>query len=130
MAPSKLVLAGGAAGLGLLLTVLLGCGFLYREISDFIAMAAAGGPPTRSGYLSALWSLVGLHGLHVTGGLIWCLVIVAGILVRGVDLRWKLTLLRWAVFWHFLDVVWIAIFSFVFLGGLLKWKKTKSFVII
>jgi cytochrome o ubiquinol oxidase subunit 3 len=46
-------------------------------------------------------------------------VIVAGILVRGVDLRWKLTLLRWSVFWHFLDVVWIAIFSFVFLGGLL-----------
>jgi cytochrome o ubiquinol oxidase subunit 3 len=103
----------------LLLTALLGCGFLYREISDFISMAAAGGGPTRSGYLSALWSLVGLHGLHVTGGIIWCLVIVAGVLVRGVDLRWKLALLRWSVFWHFLDVVWIAIFSFVFLGGLL-----------
>ena len=103
----------------LLLTVLLGCGFLYREISDFLSMAAAGGPPTRSGYLSALWSLVGLHGLHVTGGIIWCLVIVAGVLVRGVDRRWKLALLRWAVFWHFLDVVWIFIFSFVFLGGLL-----------
>jgi cytochrome o ubiquinol oxidase subunit 3 len=82
-------------------------------------MAAAGGPPTRSGYLSALWSLVGLHGLHVTGGIIWCLVIVVGVLVRGVDRRWKLALLRWAVFWHFLDVVWIFIFSFVFLGGLL-----------
>ena len=103
----------------LLLTVLLGCGFLYREISDFIFMATAGGPPTRSGYLSALWSLVGLHGLHVTGGILWCLVIVVGVMVRGVDLRWKLALLRWAVFWHFLDVVWIFIFSFVFLGGLL-----------
>ncbi len=103
----------------LLLTVLLGCGFLYREISDFIDMAAAGGPPTRSGYLSALWSLVGLHGLHVTAGILWCLVIVAGVLVHGVNRAWKLTILRWAVFWHFLDIVWIAIFSFVFLGGLL-----------
>lgn len=103
----------------LLVTVLLGCGFLYREIADFISMAAAGGVPQRSGYLSALWSLVGLHGLHVTGGILWCLVIVAGVLVRGVDLRWKLAILRWAVFWHFLDVVWIGIFTFVFLGGLL-----------
>ncbi|MBC2601966.1 cytochrome c oxidase subunit 3 [Puniceicoccus vermicola] len=103
----------------LLLTVLLGCGFLYREVSDFIDMAAKGGPPTRSGYLSSLWSLVGLHGVHVTSGILWCLVIVAGILAQGVNQAWKLTILRWAVFWHFLDIVWIAIFSFVFLGGLL-----------
>ena len=103
----------------LLLTVLLGCGFLYREVADFIDMAANDGAPTRSGYLSALWSLVGLHGIHVTGGIIWCLVIVGGVLVQGVNKGWKLTILRWAVFWHFLDIVWIAIFSFVFLGGLL-----------
>ncbi len=102
----------------LLLTALLGGCFLFREIMDFIDMAAAGGGPTRSGYLTALWSLVGLHGLHVASGILWCLVIVAGVLVRGVDRRWKLAILRWAVFWHFLDVVWIGIFSFVFLGGL------------
>jgi cytochrome o ubiquinol oxidase subunit 3 len=102
----------------LLLTALLGSCFLYREIADFIDMAANGGAPTRSGYLTALWSLVGLHGLHVSAGILWCLVIVAGVLVRGVDRRWKLAILRWAVFWHFLDVVWIAIFTFVFLGGL------------
>lgn len=102
----------------LLLTCLLGACFLYREIMDFIAMAANGGGPTRSGYLSALWSLVGLHGLHVASGILWCLVIVAGVLVRGVDRRWKLAIMRWAIFWHFLDVIWIAIFTFVFLGGL------------
>ena len=103
----------------LLFTVVLGGGFLFREVSDFIDMAAKGGAPTRSGYLTALWSLVGLHGLHVSAGSLWCLVIVAGVLVRGVDLRWKLAIMRWAVFWHFLDVVWIAIFTFVFLGGLI-----------
>lgn len=102
----------------LLLTCLLGACFLFREISDFIDMAANGGGPTRSGYLSALWSLVSLHGLHVASGILWCLVMVAGILVRGVDRRWKLAILRWAIFWHFLDVIWIAIFTFVFLGGL------------
>jgi len=102
----------------LLLTCLLGGCFLYREIMDFIDMAAMGGTPMRSGYLSALWSLVGLHGLHVASGILWCLVIVAGVLVRGVDRRWKLAILRWAVFWHFLDVIWIFIFTFVFLGGL------------
>ncbi len=104
--------------LWLLLTAFLGGCFLYREIADFIAMAAQGGAPTRSGYLSALWSLVGLHGLHVSAGILWCLVMVVGVLVRGVDRRWKLAIMRWAIFWHFLDVVWIGIFSFVFLGGL------------
>ncbi len=102
----------------LLLTCLLGSCFLYREIMDFIHMAEIGGGPTRSGYLSALWSLVGLHGLHVASGILWCLVIVVGVLYRGVDRRWKLTIMRWAIFWHFLDVIWIAIFTFVFLGGL------------
>jgi len=105
--------------LWLLLTALLGACFLYREIADFIDMAANGGGPTRSGYLTALWSLVGLHGLHVSGGILWCLVMVVGVMVRGVDRRWKLAILRWAIFWHFLDVVWIAIFTFVFLGGLI-----------
>ncbi|MEM0967176.1 MAG: cytochrome c oxidase subunit 3 [Verrucomicrobiota bacterium] len=103
----------------LVITILLGCGFLYHEIADFVSMAAAGGGPTRSGYLTALWSLVGLHGFHVSCGILWCIVIIAGVLFQGVNRDWKLTILRWAVFWHFLDVVWIAIFSFVFLGGLI-----------
>ena len=103
----------------LLLTAVLGFGFLYREIADFVSMAQMGAGPTRSGYLTAFWSLVGLHGAHVTAGLLWCLTIVVGVLVRGVDKRWKLALLRWAVFWHFLDVIWIGLFTFVFLGGLI-----------
>ncbi|MCB1226687.1 MAG: hypothetical protein KDK99_12810 [Verrucomicrobiales bacterium] len=102
----------------LLATVALGGLFLWREIGDFQAMAAQGALPTRSNWLSSLWALVGLHGLHVSIGMLWALVIALGVLLRGVDQRWKLTLLRWGVFWHFLDIVWIAIFSFVYLGGL------------
>jgi len=102
----------------LVLTMLLGMCFLFLEIADFFDMAEKGGVPTRSGYLTALWSLVSLHGLHVSMGVLWCGVIVVGLIVRGVDRRWKLAIMRWAIFWHFLDIVWIGIFSFVFLGGL------------
>ncbi len=102
----------------MLVTVLLGLGFLQQEIRDFISIAHDGGVPTRSAWLSSFWSLVGMHGLHVSAGCLWCLVIVAGVLIQGVNTRWKHALMRWAVFWHFLDLVWIGIFSFVFLGGL------------
>lgn len=101
------------------ITLVLGGSFLYREIGDFAEMARVGAVPSRSGWLSALWALVGLHGGHVAVGMLWALVILVGICVRGVNQSWKLAMLRWAVFWHFLDIVWVAIFSFVFLGGLL-----------
>lgn len=104
----------------LLLTCVLGACFLYREIADFVTMAASGAGPTRSDYLSALWSLVGLHGIHVASGIVWCLVIIAGVLSQGVERGWKLTILRWAIFWHFLDIIWIGIFTFVFLGGMIR----------
>lgn len=115
--------AGPAAHRGklvawLLATVVLGSLFLWREAADFTAMAALGGTPMRSNWLSSLWSLLGLHGLHVAIGLLWGLVLVAGALTYGVNQSWKLALLRWGVFWHFLDLVWVGIFSVVFLGGL------------
>lgn len=100
-------------------TILLGVGFIIFEIQDFLSIAANGGAPQRSAWLSSFWALVGLHGLHVASGILWCGVILLAVLLRGIDQRVKLSIMRWVVFWHFLDIVWIGIFSFVFLGGLL-----------
>ncbi len=102
----------------LVLTLVLGLGFLAFEWRDFGAMIAAGGVPTRSGFLSAFWDLVPLHGLHVTGGCIWLLALLGQIARYGVDDATKLGILRLALFWHFLDIVWIFIFSVVYLAGL------------
>jgi len=102
----------------LLVSVLLGIGFLQQEVRDFIDIAHKGGVPSRSAWLSAFWSLVGMHGLHVSVGSLWCLVIVMGVLAQGVIQRWKHAIMSWAVFWHFLDLVWIGIFTIVFLRGL------------
>ncbi|MGA9851901.1 MAG: cytochrome c oxidase subunit 3 [Gammaproteobacteria bacterium] len=102
----------------LALTLLLGVAFLGFELHDFFTMIAKGGAPERSGYLSAFFDLVPLHGLHVTGGCIWLLCLVGQILRYGLDTRTKLGILRLALFWHFLDIVWIAIFTVVYLGGL------------
>lgn len=102
----------------LVLTLLLGLGFLAFEWRDFGAMIAAGGVPTRSGFLSAFWDLVPLHGLHVSAGCIWLVAMLGQIARYGVDDATKLGILRLALFWHFLDIVWIFIFSVVYLAGL------------
>ncbi|MGH8260035.1 MAG: cytochrome c oxidase subunit 3, partial [Steroidobacteraceae bacterium] len=99
-------------------TFCLGVFFLSREVQDFLSMLAKGGGPMRSGYLSSFFALVPLHGLHVTAGCIWMLAIVGQIAVYGVDRDVKLGLLRLGLFWHFLDIVWIGIFSVVYLRGL------------
>lgn len=102
----------------LLVTLLLGALFLGFEVHDFLAMIARGGTPERSGFLSAFFDLVPLHGLHVTAGCIWMLCLLGQIARYGLDTRTKLGILRLALFWHFLDIVWIAIFTVVYLGGL------------
>lgn len=102
----------------LVLTLLLGVAFLGLETRDFLSMVAAGGVPSRSAFLSGFWDLVPLHGLHVTGGCIWMLAILGQVARYGLDSRTKLGIMRLALFWHFLDIVWIAIFSVVYLGGL------------
>jgi cytochrome o ubiquinol oxidase subunit 3 len=98
-------------------TALLGAGFLGLELRDFANMASAGATPMRSAWLSAYFSLVGLHGLHITIGLFSILILVTLIAVRGLDGIVKTRLLVFALYWHFLDLVWIGIFSVVFLGG-------------
>ncbi len=82
-------------------------------------MVGDGAAPDRSGFLSAFFALVPTHGLHVAAGCIWIVVMLIQIAVHGVDARVRLDLLRLGLFWHFLDIVWIAIFSVVYLQGIL-----------
>ncbi|BBM02774.1 cytochrome c oxidase subunit 3 [Microbulbifer sp. GL-2] len=98
-------------------TLLLGLGFLTLELYDFSQMAEKGGVPQRSGYLSAFFGLVPLHGLHVSFGCLWMLVLIAQVWKKGMLDIIKLRFLRLALFWHFLDLIWIGIFSIVYFGG-------------
>ncbi|MEO6968923.1 MAG: cytochrome c oxidase subunit 3 [Rhodanobacteraceae bacterium] len=102
----------------LAITLILGVSFLGFEAHDFISMIGKGGVPSRSGYLSAFFDLVPLHGLHVTVGCIWMVCLVGQIACYGIDRQVKMGIMRLALFWHFLDIVWIAIFSVVYLAGL------------
>ncbi len=102
----------------MLLTLVLGVAFLGFELHDFSGMFAKGGIPSRSGFLSAFFDLVPLHGLHVTAGCIWLVCLLGQIARYGTDTQSKLGVMRLALFWHFLDIVWIAIFSVVYLAGL------------
>ena len=99
-------------------TIALGLLFLGFEIHDFVSMFHKGGGPTRSGFCSAFFALVPLHGLHVTSGIIWILAMIAQLVIYGRDKETKFGLLRLGLFWHFLDIVWVGIFSLVYLGGL------------
>lgn len=99
-------------------TLVLGAVFLGYELNDLVTMAGKGGVPSRSGFLSAFWALIPLHGLHVAAAMFWALALMAQIAVRGFDRQVKLGLLRLGVLWHLLDVVWVSIFSIVYLWGL------------
>ncbi len=103
----------------LMVTFVLGAGFIALEISEFAGMIAVEAGPDRSGFLSAFFALVGTHGLHVSFGLIFILVMSGQIAVRGLNHYSMSRLFRLGLFWHFLDIVWIAIFSIVYLPGLL-----------
>lgn len=102
------------------ITLLLGLAFLALEAKDFAEMAARGAVPNRSGFLSAFFALVPMHGLHVTIGLAWIAIMLVQIRVFGLDKPVKLNLLRLGLFWHFLDIVWVAIVSIVYLQGLIR----------
>lgn len=100
-------------------TFLLGLLFLSIEVSEFQKLAAEGNSWRRSGFLSAFFTLVGTHGLHITAGLIWMLVMVRQAVQKGftAGVVRRLTLL--SLFWHFLDIIWIFIFTIVYLMGVL-----------
>jgi len=103
----------------LVVTFMLGACFLGLEIRDFVSMFGAGATPQRSGALSSFFVLVGTHGFHVGIDLAWILLMAAQMAIYGVDERVKINLIRLGLFWHFLDVVWVCIFSVVYLRGLL-----------
>jgi cytochrome o ubiquinol oxidase subunit 3 len=104
--------------LWLTVTLLLGIAFLGLELRDLLATTAKGAPPTRSGFLSAFFVLVPTHGLHVAAGCVWIVVTIAQVLAFGFTREVKTRILRLGLFWHFLDIVWIGIFSVVYLQGL------------
>ncbi|WP_295199558.1 cytochrome c oxidase subunit 3 [uncultured Chryseobacterium sp.] len=105
--------------LWLIITFILGFLFLYFEITDLSDIAKSGGVPTRSGWLSSMYALLGLHGLHIGIGLVWLLVTIFQIYRRGFDFATKSRVLCLGVYWHFLDLIWIGIFSVIFLFGTL-----------
>ncbi|AYJ84596.1 cytochrome o ubiquinol oxidase subunit III (plasmid) [Sphingomonas paeninsulae] len=104
----------------LAVTLILGLAFLSLELNDFATMIGNGASPTRSGFLSSFFALVPLHGLHVLAGCLWLVVMMVQVPLFGLDARVKINLLRLGLFWHFLDIVWIAIFSVVYLQGLIR----------
>jgi cytochrome o ubiquinol oxidase subunit 3 len=103
--------------LWLVATAILGAGFLFLEYGELAGMVAQGAGPDRSGYLSSFFALVGTHGLHVSIGMLWIAVMIGQILVKGLTLPVVSRLMRLGLFWHFLDIVWVVIFSVVYLPG-------------
>ncbi len=99
------------------LTFLLGATFLGLEINEFAALVARGAGPSRSGFLSAFFSLVGLHGAHVTVGLLWLTFLVAQVAHRGALDYVRRRLLCFSLFWHALDIIWVALLTLVYLMG-------------
>ena len=103
--------------LGALVTFVLGATFLALEIREFASMIAIGATPERSAFLSAFFTLVGCHGLHVTLGLIWLVVMMVQVAVMGFVTSVQHRLLCFSLFWHALDIVWVGIFTVVYLMG-------------
>lgn len=101
----------------LLLTGLLGAGFLAIELKEFASLAARGAGPDRSAFLSAFFTLVGCHGLHVATGLLWLGTMMAQLFTRGFQPNIERRLMCFALFWHALDIVWVAVFTIVYLLG-------------
>ena len=99
------------------ITGLFGLAFLATELYEFAHLIHEGAGPQRSAFLSAFFALVGTHGLHVTFGLIWLVVLMFQVGKHGLNRENKRRLMCLSMFWHFLDVVWIGVFTFVYLMG-------------
>jgi cytochrome o ubiquinol oxidase subunit III len=98
-------------------TFVLGAAFVALEIREFADMIARGATPQRSAFLSAFFTLVGCHGLHVTAGLIWLTLLMVHVAIRGFAANVGRRLLCFALFWHFLDIIWVWLFTVVYLMG-------------
>jgi cytochrome o ubiquinol oxidase subunit 3 len=100
-----------------IVTFALGAAFLALEIREFAGMIAIGATPQRSAFLSAFFTLVGCHGLHVTAGLIWLTVMMAQVAIKDFRPAVVRRLLCFALFWHALDIIWVGLFTVVYLMG-------------
>jgi cytochrome o ubiquinol oxidase subunit 3 len=101
----------------LAITFILGAGFIGMEVQEFAHLIGEGAGPNRSAFLTAYFALVGTHGLHVTAGLLWLAVMMHQTLHFGLDGVVRRRLACLSLFWHFLDLVWICVFTFVYLRG-------------
>ncbi len=98
-------------------TFLLGAAFILLEAREFAGLAAAGDGPRRSAFLSAFFALVGCHGLHVSVGLLWLLTMMAQVFAKGFRDDILRRILCFSLFWHALDIVWVAVFTVVYVIG-------------
>jgi cytochrome o ubiquinol oxidase subunit 3 len=118
-------LAGIAAGVrnklwfyvAMAATCLLGLSFLALELTEFTSLIMRGAGPSRSAFLSAFFTLVGCHGLHVSAGILWLLTMIAQVFAKGFRADIERRILCFALFWHALDIIWVALFSVVYLIG-------------
>jgi cytochrome o ubiquinol oxidase subunit 3 len=101
------------------LTFVLGAAFLFFEISEFAGMIGKGAGPSRSAFLSAFFALVGMHGAHVTTGLIWLVYMSAQVVAKGLRPAVLRRLLCFSLFWHALDIIWVGLMTLVYLMGVL-----------
>ena len=106
--------------LGAVVTFALGAAFLALELREFAAMIAIGATPERSAFLSAFFTLVGCHGMHVAAGLIWLVVMMAQVAVRGFRASVQRRLACFSLFWHALDIIWVGLFTVVYLMGVVR----------
>ena len=104
----------------LVVTGLFGAAFLGIELYEFAHMIHQGATPQRSAFLSAFFTLVGTHGLHVTVGIVWLITLMVQIGKHGLTRANTRRLACLSLFWHFLDVIWIGVFTFVYLMGMLR----------
>lgn len=104
----------------LAVTGLFGAAFLAIELYEFAHLIHIGATPQRSAFLSSFFTLVGTHGLHVTFGLVWLVTLMVQVNKRGLIPANRRRLMCLSLFWHFLDVIWIGVFTFVYLMGMLR----------
>lgn len=110
----------GATQLWLVVTAVFGMAFIGIELSEFAHLIAEGATPQRSGFLSAFFTLVSTHGLHVTFGTVWLFTLMVQVGRYGLTAANRRRLMCLSLFWHFLDMIWIGVFTFVYLMGMLR----------
>ena len=101
----------------MVVTFLFGAGFITLEVREFVELIQKGDGPSRSAFLSAFFALVGCHGAHVSAGLLWLLTMIAQVFAKGFRADILRRILCFSLFWHALDIIWVAVFTVVYLLG-------------